>query len=93
MERHDPRRRRGTAGANVSQYLGHGLTMALSTLLFLLGGRQLDRWIGTEPFFTLVGAFVGGAAGFWSMYYHLVVKPRNERAEKGGGEGRGGRWP
>lgn len=85
MERHDPRRARGAAGADVSQYLGHGLTMALSTLLFLLGGQQLDRWIGTEPLLTLLGALIGAAAGFWSMYYHLVIKPRDR--DEGRAEG------
>lgn len=59
--------------------------MTASTLLFLLGGRQVDRWVGTDPLFTVVGAFVGAAAGFWSMYYHLVVKPRNDEAQRSDG--------
>lgn len=66
---------------SAGKYLGHGMTWALSTLLFLLGGRQLDLWWDTEPIFTLVGAFVGAAAGFWSMYYHLVVEPRRRDTE------------
>ncbi|HUH11551.1 MAG TPA: AtpZ/AtpI family protein [Longimicrobiales bacterium] len=79
-ERGNQRGGGGASAANAGRYLGHGLTWVGATLLFLLAGQQLDRWVGTEPLFTLLGAFVGAAAGFWSMYYHLVVEPaKNER--------------
>lgn len=74
-ERGEHRGGRGSPADSAGRYLGHGLTWVGATLLFLLGGQQLDRWVGTEPLFTLLGAFVGAAAGFWSMYYHLVVEP------------------
>lgn len=61
---------------NVAQYLGHGLTWAMSTGLFLVGGWFVDRWLGTMPLFLIVGAFVGAGAGFYSLYHHLVVEPR-----------------
>jgi len=57
------------------RYTGHGLTWALSTLLFLLGGWWLDGKTGTTPLFMILGAFVGAGAGFYSLYYHIVVKP------------------
>ena len=62
------------------QYTGYGLTWALSTLLFLLGGWWLDGKVGTTPLFMILGAFVGGGAGFYSLYRHIVVDPR-ERDE------------
>jgi len=68
------------------QYAGYGLTWALSTLLFLLGGWWVDGKLGTTPLLTILGAFVGAGAGFYSLYQHLVVESR-ERREGEDGEG------
>lgn len=65
--------------AAAGQYMGFGLTWALSVLLFLLGGWWLDGKVGTEPLFMILGAFVGAAAGFYSLWHHVVEAP-------GGGE-------
>lgn len=62
--------------AQGAEFLGHGLAWALSTLLFLLLGRLVDGWLGTSPIFTIIGAFVGAGAGFYSMYHNIVVRPR-----------------
>jgi F0F1-type ATP synthase assembly protein I len=72
--------------AAASKYLGTGLTWALATALFAYLGLAVDRRLGTEPWLTLAGAFIGGGAGFWYMYYHLVIEPR-ERASKRQGRG------
>jgi ATP synthase protein I len=69
----------GTA-AEASRYLGVGLTWALSTALFLYLGTLADRWLGSTPWLTLIGAFVGAAAGFWYMYRHVVIEPQRKRA-------------
>ena len=58
------------------QFMGHGLALALSVLLFLGGGAWLDSKLGTSPVLLVVGAFVGGGAGFYSLYYHIVIEPR-----------------
>ena len=68
--------------ASAGQYMGYGLTFAFSTLLFLMVGWWLDGKVGTEPLFMILGAFVGAGGGFYSLYYHLVVEPR-ERDESG----------
>jgi F0F1-type ATP synthase assembly protein I len=62
--------------ADAAPFLGHGLAWALSTALFLFLGWLLDGWLGTMPLFTILGAFVGAGAGFYSLYHHLVVRPR-----------------
>jgi F0F1-type ATP synthase assembly protein I len=69
--------------------------MAVATLVFLWLGTVADRWLGTRPAFTLVGAFVGAAAGFYHMIHHLIVVPkrrveaeRRKTREADGGEGR-----
>ncbi len=70
--------------ADAASFLGHGLTWALSTALFLFLGWLVDRWLGTLPLFTILGAFVGAGAGFYSLYHHLVVRPRDrDSAGKG----------
>jgi F0F1-type ATP synthase assembly protein I len=58
------------------QYMGLGLTWALSVLFFLLVGAWVDSKAGTSPLLLVLGAFVGGVAGFYSLYYHIVIKPR-----------------
>ena len=63
------------------QHLGYGLTLALSVLLFLGGGAWLDSKFGTSPLLLLVGAFVGAGAGFYSLYYHIVIEPKKQEDE------------
>ncbi|GMR12442.1 MAG: hypothetical protein BMS9Abin29_0631 [Gemmatimonadota bacterium] len=65
------------------QYMGHGLTLALATLFFLLVGWWLDSKLGTRPLLLLLGAFVGAGAGFYRLYYYVVIKsrPKSEDAE------------
>ena len=58
------------------QYMGHGLGWALSVLFFLAVGAWLDTKLGTTPVLLVLGAFVGGGAGFYSLYYHIVIEPR-----------------
>lgn len=58
------------------QFMGHGLTWALAVLLFMGLGFWVDGKIGSAPFLMVIGAFVGGGAGFYSLYYHIVIEPR-----------------
>lgn len=73
--------------AAASKYLGIGLTMALATGLFMYAGVRADRWLGTDPWLTLLGAFVGAGAGFYYMYYHLVIEPRSRESRREGKDG------
>lgn len=76
-------RKKPPAQVEVSRYLGYGLTWALSTLLFLYLGTLGDEWLGTKPALTLIGAFVGAAAGFYYMYRHLVEAPKQKKDDAG----------
>lgn len=58
------------------RFMGLGLTWALGVLLFLGAGAWLDSKLGTVPLLSFVGAFVGAGAGFYSLYYHIVIEPR-----------------
>lgn len=79
-----PDRKKPPAQVEISRYLGYGLTWALSTLLFLYLGTLGDRWLGTRPALTLIGAFVGAAAGFYYMYRHLVDSTRPKQTDEEG---------
>lgn len=91
-----PEEQRGHGG----EYAGLGLQFAVSILLFLYLGQWIDRRLGTEPWFMIVGVFTGAGASFYSMYRKLMaIQERDERAarerreaERGaGGPGEGGR--
>jgi F0F1-type ATP synthase assembly protein I len=62
------------------------MTWALSTALFLWLGTLADGWLGSEPWFTLIGAFVGAAAGFYYLYSQVMrgtVKPADASKKDG----------
>jgi hypothetical protein len=69
----------------LAHYSGHGLTIALSTGLFLLAGWWVDGKLGVRPLFTIAGALLGAAAGFWSVIQHLLLRPRDEEARRRAG--------
>jgi F0F1-type ATP synthase assembly protein I len=68
----------GAAG----KYAGLGLQFVLSILLFLYLGRWVDRKLGTDGPFLLLGVFTGAGAAFYSMYRSLMAEQRREEAEK-----------
>ena len=63
------------------RFMGLGLAWALAVLLFLGVGGWLDTKLSTAPILMIVGAFVGGGAGFYSLYYHTVIEPREREDE------------
>jgi ATP synthase protein I len=72
-------------GPQAGDMMGVGLQFAASILLFLFLGMWADRRLGTDPWLLIVGVFVGGTAGFWSMYRRLVVEPRMKQRDKDDG--------
>lgn len=72
----------GAAG----KYAGLGIQFAAAILLFLYGGQWLDRKLGTEPVFLLLGVFTGASAAFYSMYRSLMADQRREEAERRAGD-------
>jgi len=55
----------------VNYAVSFGVTMATSLLLGFFGGRWLDRKLGTEPFFLVLGLLAGTALAFYSMIKEL----------------------
>ena len=60
------------AVVSLARYSGLGLQLAASVVVFMLAGRWLDGKLGTGQWLTLVGALVGGAAGFYSLFRQVV---------------------
>ena len=52
-------------------YFGMALNFAIAILLFGAAGWFVDGWVHTRPLLTIAGAFVGGFAGFMSIYYRV----------------------
>jgi ATP synthase protein I len=53
---------------DVGKYSGVGLTLVISSVLGLVAGIYLDRWLGTEPWLRLAGLLLGVAAGFVNLF-------------------------
>jgi F0F1-type ATP synthase assembly protein I len=68
--------------SQAGRYLGVGMTWALSTALFLYLGSRADRWLGTRPWLTLIGAFVGAAAGFYYLFHSLTTDAEMQRKRR-----------
>ena len=62
------------------QYFGMALTFAVAIILFGAGGWVVDGWVHMRPVFAIIGAFVGGFAGFMRIYYQVKA----DTAAKGG---------
>jgi len=59
-----------------------GITFVVATAGATIGGYFLDRWLGTNPVFTLIGLAVGIAAGardFLRVIKRWQSEERDER--------------
>ncbi|HUP19346.1 MAG TPA: AtpZ/AtpI family protein [Gemmatimonadota bacterium] len=79
--RQDPAERRRVV-RELGRFTGFGLAWALSVLVFLLAGYWLDGRLGTLPWFTILGAFVGAAGGFVSLYRGIVAASAAAKRER-----------
>jgi ATP synthase protein I len=68
----------GSAG----KYAGLGFQFVFSILLFLWVGQWVDRKLGTDGVFLLLGVFVGAGAAFYSMYRTLMADQTRDEAER-----------
>jgi ATP synthase protein I len=56
-----------------------GITFVVATAGATIGGYFLDRWLGSTPWFTLIGLGVGVAAGFRGFFRSVNKAERQER--------------
>lgn len=64
------------AGLGGSEFAGMGVQFALAILVFAFAGVWLDGRLGSSPWFTIIGVFVGAAGGFYSMYRKVMAAQR-----------------
>jgi F0F1-type ATP synthase assembly protein I len=90
--------RRGEGGEGqrssgwVDLALQTSLTLALSVLLLGWAGRALDGWLGTNPWFTIIGALWGAAGGtVWVVIRVKQYADKNEQSQSP--QGRNGNKP
>ena len=57
-----------------------GLTLVLATVIGLGAGYWADRWLGTNPWFMLLGLGMGIVAGFVNLF-RSVKRAERERDE------------
>ncbi len=60
-----------------------GLSFVLALVLGFGGGYALDGWLGTSPWFSFIGFFLGMAAGILNVYRVLQLMNADSRDSKG----------
>src|SRR5256884_3154496 len=80
----DEQNRFGRSLGEGYSYVALGFAFAVAILVFGALGWVVDGWLGTRPWFALVGAAIGGRGG------GLPRRPPGRRGGGGRGEGKGG---
>src|SRR3989442_10159839 len=80
----DEQNRFGRSLGEGYSYVALGFTFAVAILAFGALGWVVDGWLGTRPWFALVGAAIGGFGGGFGRYSR-----RRRRAPRGGADARG----
>ena len=58
-----------------------GISVAVAIVIGVFIGRQLDKWLGTAPWFFFIFLFFGIAAGFRNIY---IIAGREIRKDDNG---------
>jgi F0F1-type ATP synthase assembly protein I len=59
-----------------------GIQFALAIVVFLFAGQWLDKRLGTDSLFTVVGVFVGAAGAFYNMYRKVTAAQKLDDEER-----------
>jgi F0F1-type ATP synthase assembly protein I len=63
--------------SQASEGLSTAFAFVAVVMVFWLGGRALDNWIGTDPWIQVVGAVVGWVLGTLSVIYSARYKKKS----------------
>src|SRR5207302_9797950 len=67
----DEQNRFGRSLGEGYSYVALGFTFAVAILAFGALGWVVDGWLGTRPWFALVGAAIGGVGGLLAMLFRV----------------------
>jgi ATP synthase protein I len=67
--------------SSAGKYAGLGFQFVFSILFFLWVGQWVDRKVGTDGIFLILGVFLGAGAAFYSMYRNLMADQERDEAE------------
>lgn len=77
--------RKPTSGAAslgaAGKYAGLGFQFVFAILFFLWIGQWVDRKLGTDGIFLILGVFLGAGAAFYSMYRNLMADQKRDEAD------------
>lgn len=74
---------KGLSGAD---FAGLGIQFAAAIVLFVFAGQWLDKRFNGNGLFTIAGAFVGAAGGFYHMYRRIAAAQRQDDERRRGQE-------
>jgi len=63
--------------SQASEGLSTAFSFVLVVMMFWLGGRALDGWIGTEPLFQVIGAVIGWVLGVVLVIYTAQYRKKS----------------
>jgi len=76
-----PDKNQGSDWNFLRRYANLGIEMVVSVLIGAWGGHSLDEWLGTSPWFFLLGFLFGTASGFLSIV-RLIASEKTRKKEK-----------
>jgi len=76
------RRAPGSGGLSGADFAGVGIQFAVAIIAFLFAGQWLDRRVGTDGVFTLIGVFAGASAAFYNMYRKITAAQKKDDEER-----------
>jgi F0F1-type ATP synthase assembly protein I len=71
--------KKGLSGAD---FTGMGLQFAFAIVLFLFVGQWIDKRLGFNGLFTIVGVFLGAGGAFYSMYRKVSAAQKRDDEER-----------
>jgi F0F1-type ATP synthase assembly protein I len=75
----EPDRRRGETARSLGALSAAGLSFVFAIVLGAGGGYLLDGWLGTSPWFFLLGFVMGVAAGVRNVFKAASVGSSSNR--------------
>ena len=55
-------------------YASVGFEVVAPVVLFMFAGYWIDGWLGSQPWFFLLGALLGIAVGFYNLFRKLLPR-------------------